>query len=207
MIELNNPDACSKKINPKTAIPAQLIREALAIDQTSPSGLRWLTRPISHFKSQRIMNLTNTAKAGKHAVSILPRSNGDKYWRVGVNKKTYMAHRVVYFLHHGIDPGNSLIDHINGNGKDNRIENLRLATQQENQANRQKTTKGKSGIRGVRWHKQARKWKADIKVNYKTIHLGLFSELPDAAAARKSAEENYFGKFSPAASRSISSTQ
>ena len=207
MIELNNPDAVSKKISRKAEIPAQVIREALAIDKTSPSGLRWLTRPISHFKSQQIMNLTNTAKAGKPAVSILPRANGEKYWRVGVNKKTYQAHRIVYFLHHGIDPGNLLIDHINGNGEDNRIENLRLATQHENQANRQSKNKNKSGIRGVYWHGQAKKWTARIKVNYKDVHLGMFSELIDAAAARKSAEETYFGRFSPAASRSISSQQ
>ncbi len=174
------------------------------IDQLSPSGLRWLARPITHFKDARVMALTNTSRAGKPAVSISPKVNGKHYWRIGLNGKSYMAHRIVYFLHHGVDPENAMIDHINGNGLDNRIQNLRLATQQENQRNQQKPIKNKSGFRGVTWHNQAKKWKARIKINYKEKHLGLFIELTDAVAARRLAEERDFGRFSYAASQEIS---
>lgn len=88
------------------------------------------------------------------------------------------------------------VDHINHNGLDNRRENLRLATHQQNSFNMRTPKNNKSGVRGVSWHKYAKKWRAYITVNNKQINLGCFTELADACSARRNAEIQYFGEFS-----------
>ena len=89
------------------------------------------------------------------------------------------------------------VDHKNGNGLDNQKYNLRLATNQQNQFNRKNPqSNNKLGIKGVRWDGKLKKFKAGIKFNGKSIHLGYFSVLGDADSAYRIAEEKYFGKFS-----------
>jgi hypothetical protein len=105
------------------------------------------------------------------------------YMTVCVDGKNYRAHRVIYLFHHGYLP--EQIDHINGDRSDNRIENLRPATISQNGQNRKPT--GKSGIKGVVWHKQIKRWVASISVNGKTKHLGCFETLEQAAEVSKAA--------------------
>lgn len=100
-------------------------------------------------------------------------------------------------MHHGIDPGKMQIDHINGDSTDNRIENLRLATSQQNNRNRRIASNNKSGVRGVCWCRSKRKWKAYIMIDGKMHNLGGFDSLQDAQAKRISAEIMHFGEFSP----------
>jgi len=79
-------------------------------------------------------------------------------------------------------PDNVHVDHINGDGLDNRRENLRPVTPQQNQANSRKHIAGASRFKGVAWSKPAKKWRAYINVGRKQQHLGLFDE--EIAAAR-----------------------
>ncbi len=65
-------------------------------------------------------------------------------------------------------------DHINGNGLDNRRENLRVVTHRKNAQNRH--TPKSSKYPGVTWHKSARKWQAQIRVAGKKHHLGLYED-------------------------------
>jgi hypothetical protein len=77
-------------------------------------------------------------------------------------------------------------DHENGNGLDNRRENLRLATNAQNQRNcRRKRTNLSSQYLGVSWHKNTGRWQASIKVNGTKLYLGLHSTEIDAARARE----------------------
>lgn len=98
-----------------------------------------------------------------------------------------LEHRVVYALVHGSWP-EQFIDHENGDTLDNRIENLRDVSNRENTLNRKLHKSNTSGTSGVNWNNTVNKWAASIKVNYKNIHLGVFTYIEDAIAARKDAE-------------------
>jgi hypothetical protein len=89
-------------------------------------------------------------------------------------------------------------DHINRNGLDNRKNNLRVCTHQENTTNRSLMSKNTSGFVGVSWCKATNNWRAQIMVDYKGIHLGCFDSKEDAIKARLNAELKYYGpKFAP----------
>jgi hypothetical protein len=88
-----------------------------------------------------------------------------------------------------------VIDHINGNGLDNRRENLRECLNRQNLYNRPKNKKSKSKFKGVTWHKATKKWRADIMANYKPISLGLYNSPQEAALAYNYAAVHYHGVF------------
>lgn len=87
------------------------------------------------------------------------------------------------------------IDHINGNGLDNRRENLRLATARENAANSRMYRTNTSGYRGVHWNKERRKWVASIRDHQKKIHIGAFEHKYQAALAWNIRAKEVFGEF------------
>ena len=89
------------------------------------------------------------------------------------------------------------VDHHNGNGLYNLKKNLRLCTNQQNGFNRKHPNRNnKLGIKGVHWDEFNNKFRAQIKVNSKTIYLGCFNVLGDADFAYRIAELKYFGEFS-----------
>lgn len=88
----------------------------------------------------------------------------------------------------------NVVDHINGNGLDNRRENLRLASKAENRMNQNRVV-GSSKYKGVSWNKKARKWVAYITHNHDRIHLGTFTEEVLAAKAYDDAAKALFGNF------------
>jgi hypothetical protein len=88
-----------------------------------------------------------------------------------------------------------VIDHINRDGLDNRVCNLRFATFSQNNMNKGVPKNNTSGCTGVGWHKTEGKWRARIKINGKSIELGHFVQKKDAIKARKQAEMKYFGEF------------
>jgi hypothetical protein len=113
------------------------------------------------------------------------------YARAKISNKGKFMHRLIM----GVTNPNIYVDHINGNPLDNRRENLRLATNSQNQANRQIHSTNTTGYRGVCWAKDTQKWQASIKVNRKSIYLGQYTNIEDAANAYKKAAEEYFGDF------------
>jgi hypothetical protein len=119
------------------------------------------------------------------------KSNGYAY--------TYMKNKVdetnMYISMHDL-LGFKYGDHKNRNRADNRKENLRNATRQENARNTSLSSKNTSGYKGVSWKKDKKKWKAYITIGHKQIHLGYFDNKDDAVKARLEAEREYFGDFS-----------
>ena len=89
-----------------------------------------------------------------------------------------------------------LIDHINHDRLDNRKNNLRMVSYHQNAMNMKRKESNTSGVTGVSWDKEKRKWCATITYNYKTIFLGYYSDFNEAVEARKQAEQKYFGEFS-----------
>jgi len=108
----------------------------------------------------------------------------------------FQAHRLVWVMHNGPIEGGLFIDHINGKRDDNRIENLRLATNTQNLWNAHGPSKNnKSGFKGVNWDKVYNKWKASISANGKRHHLGYFSNPEDAGEAYRKAAKELHGDF------------
>jgi hypothetical protein len=94
----------------------------------------------------------------------------DKYVTVGFKKKQYHAHGIIFAMHNGYIP--KMIDHINGDRTDNRIENLRAATNYQNSLNKGLQSNNTSGVKGVSWDKAKKKWHAQLTYNGKHRHLG-----------------------------------
>jgi hypothetical protein len=96
------------------------------------------------------------------------------YKRVKCNQenKSIGVHRVIFLMHHGYLT--EVIDHINGNITDNRIENLRAASYQTNNQNSRIARHNTSGIKGVSWHKQNKSWRCSLWTNNKSKEVGGF---------------------------------
>ncbi len=89
----------------------------------------------------------------------------------------------------------SEVDHINNDGKDNRVQNLRWSSHQENCFNRGMYSLNTSGTKGVSFHKKSNKWQAVISVNGKQKHLGTFTNKEDAIKTRYEEAVKQFGTF------------
>ena len=97
-----------------------------------------------------------------------------------------LIHRIIASAFLGLDMSDTKIqvDHINGIRHDNRLENLRLVTHQQNQHNYTKAL-------GYSWHKQHNKWMAKIGIDGRGIHLGYFVNPEDARQAYLDAKSKY----------------
>jgi hypothetical protein len=106
------------------------------------------------------------------------------------SNKSFRLHRVILNAPEDMD-----VDHIDGDGLNNRLSNLRLATKQENSCNRRPRENTSSGLKGVTFHKKARKWQAQIKSDGKSRYLGLYLTIELAHAAYCEASNRLHGVF------------
>lgn len=126
-------------------------------------------------------------------------------WHSRVTKNTVYAkrseHGKTIYLHKEILSSNDMIDHINGNGLDNRRSNLRICTRSENLMNSKKpkapATSKYKGVhkvkKGSKGHKKI--WRVEIRLNRKSILIGSFETEIEAANAYNNAAIKYFGEF------------
>lgn len=97
------------------------------------------------------------------------------YVLIGIDGVDYKAHVLAWFYVNKKLP-NGKIDHIDTDRSNNKISNLRCATNQQNNANKKKQKNNTSGYKGVSWHKKAKKWSSTIRYSRTNIHLGLFTD-------------------------------
>ena len=114
-----------------------------------------------------------------------------RYKNIKINGKLYRAHRLIYLYHYGYLP--KFLDHIDGDQLNNNIENLRAVTLSQNQWNRKKIKITSSKYKGVT--KRSKKWEVCIKINKKSIYLGLFNSEIDAAIAYNEKAIELFGEY------------
>jgi hypothetical protein len=129
----------------------------------------------------------------KNAVAGTVKPSG--YRTVNFRRKTYLAHRLIWLLYSGSDPYPYFIDHINGVKHDNRIINLRLATNAENTRNQKLHPKNTSGYKGVSFIKKSGKWDARIKKDYIQYCIGVYNTKEEAHAAYCEAARRLHGEF------------
>lgn len=121
------------------------------------------------------------------------RTKTNGYCEVGVNGKLHGTHRLIFMMFHGYMP--KIIDHIDGNPSNNRIENLREATHAENMRNSQRPKNNTSGFKGVYFDKRNSNWVAQCWKENKKNHLGSFKDIHDAANAVLAFREKNHGEF------------
>lgn len=132
-------------------------------------------------------------KVSKHKWYALARKGGGFYAARGVRPKD--APRGLELLHNFI-LGVKGVDHKDGEGLDNRRENIRPATKQQNAAAfRRKGSSGSSRYRGVSWHCVSKKWIARIRVCARLLHLGYHNSEVEAGRAYDVAAKKHFGEF------------
>ena len=119
--------------------------------------------------------------------------NSYGYCVVRVDGVLYGAHRIVFLMHHGYLP--DYIDHIDGNPLNNRIENLRQATNIENCYNRGKQSNNKSGCKNVHWKAKIKHWSVEIQVNKVKRYLGIYKDFELAELVAQEARDLYHGSF------------
>lgn len=137
-------------------------------------------------------NLSWLVRGGKIA-GCLQVSNGQRRITIRIDNKYYKAHRLAWLYMTGKWPVDD-IDHINGDGADNRWCNLRAATRSENLSNRVVRKNSKSGLKGVE-RNNGNTWCARICSNGNRIYLGNFPTKEEAHMAYVRAAERLFGEF------------
>ena len=142
-------------------------------------------RKLFDYADGHLMNkFTRSPRAVKGTVAgTLVKTVG--YYSVTIKSKRYQLSRLIWIYHNGDIPQGMLVDHINRDTHDNRIENLRLASYTQNEWNKPKL--GCSFESG--------KWRARIKKKGKSIHLGMFDTKEDAQAAYENYAAELHGEF------------
>lgn len=116
------------------------------------------------------------------------------YLKVEVLGKRVFCHRLAWLLTHGHWPDGE-VDHVNGSKDDNRMQNLRVCTHQQNNHNQRARITNSSGVKNVSWHRKAGKWHVQVCLNYQIHHGGLFADISDAARAAVELRNKLHGDF------------
>ena len=168
----------------------ELLRKLLRYEPDT-GKLYWRERTLDMFVDKKQGAKHNSAQwnckyAEKDALACVDQRG---YKRGKIFGRVYLAHRVIWAMYYGEWP--DYIDHINGVRDDNSISNLRSVTALENSRNAKRRYDNVSGVCGVGWLSDRKKWYARIKVDGKNKHLGCFTNFECAVAARKDAETKY----------------
>lgn len=132
---------------------------------------------------------------GVGSVAGVPNPAG--YVQIRIDGRLYYAHRLVWLWMFGEWP-KAYVDHVNRDPADNRLKNLRAATNLQNQGNTKLQRNNTTGFRGVSWSRQRQKYTATLRANGKNQHLGVFRCPTAAHLAYCKAAKQHYGQFARA---------
>jgi hypothetical protein len=171
-----------KSFKPKRLPLVDYLHQILVYDH-AVEGLRWRVDRMGGRWGRTV-----AARAGDRAGTTL--RNGGRL--IGIDGRRYYEHRLVHKMLAFEEPP-PVLDHVGIKDRNNnQYSNIRPLTWSASNFHRSKFSNNMSGIVGVSWHRATQKWSAVISVRGRLIHLGLFDEIKDAAAARRAAELKYF---------------
>jgi hypothetical protein len=150
--------------------------------------LTWKVRPLHHFENSHSMNVSNAQFPGK---KILNNKKG--YYVVKIKGKYYQVNRIVWKLLKGTEPEN-IIDHIDGDSLNNKIGNLREASNSENSRNVKFNKTNKLGVKGV--CQKCNKYQAQISYDGEVHSLGFYDTVEEASLVYQIASLKHHGEFS-----------
>ena len=117
--------------------------------------------------------------------------NKDGYLQVNIGGKLKLVHRIIYEIVYGFVP--EFVDHVDGNRLNNRPENLRPATRNQNQHNRKLNSNNKSGVKGVSFSRG--KWQVRVQINGKERFFGRHEDIELAELVAQEARNKYHGDY------------
>ncbi len=155
-------------------------------------------KKIKGFENYSVSDLGNV-RNDKTGRVLKESTDGRGYLKVDLRKNktkhTKRIHKLVAQAFLANPEDKNCVDHIDNNRQNNNVRNLRFATHSQNNQNRSISSKNTSGTKGVYLNKKSMKWKAQICINGKVIHLGSFLNKEDAINIRIQRAKNEFGEF------------
>jgi hypothetical protein len=172
--------------------------------QSHRSPFRYLVPDLHRLKELYEYNhetghfLLTSCRGGHPKGKVAGTLGNTGYLIIAIDGVRHPAHRLAWLYSHESWPP-AYIDHINGVRNDNRLSNLRLATQSQNNANSRIRSDNSTGHKGVVFDHRRKRFRAYIVIAGKQKHLGRFVKFADACAAYERAAEVAFGEFARAA--------
>jgi HNH endonuclease/AP2 domain len=161
------------------------LNELLSYDENT-GVLTWKMQPATSRS-----NICHNNKCGGKVAGTV---GAKGYIMIGIGKVYYLAHRIIWKMKTGVDPLD-IIDHEDTDRGNNRWTNLREAANGPNIQNSKLRKDNVSGVKGVHWDSQHRKWRAVISANGKSQRLGRFSSIEEATNVISAARLQMHGEF------------
>lgn len=130
-------------------------------------------------------HIKKNTQSNTYYVATIGRTNTNE------SRKTIRLHRFIT----NCEDSNIICDHKNRNPLDNRLKNIRFGNRINNGINVSLRKDNSSGYKGVHWHKQSNKWRVQINIKGKRTHIGMFTNVINAALAYNEVAKKYFGEF------------
>jgi hypothetical protein len=164
------------------------------IERKPLPSINRLNELLSYDPATGIFRWKIDRRGGARAGAIAGSKTVHGVHRLNLDGVSYYAHRIAWKMMTGQSVPDQ-IDHKNCNPAYNVWENLRAAKSDQNSMNRSLGKANTSGAKGVVWHKQAKKWQAQVGAGKASRYIGLFSDFDEAAQAAEVARRDLHGEF------------
>ena len=170
-------------------------KEVLALTELNIEIWRDIKGYEGLYQISNLGNVKNTK-----TLKILKACNNTHGYKIVIlyrdgKRKCLQIHRLLALNFIPNNENKTCVDHINNIRLGNRLKNLRFVTSQENNRNRSIGKRNTSTIKGVHFNKACNKWKAQITINGKMMHLGYFQNIEDAKEVRQKKAKELFGEY------------